>query len=200
METTVRKLKSIEKKDRVLSNSNQNFPNKIKMNRLVCATALFCLLISSSLALPADISSPEASDNLSTEAQYSPTNSEESSLDSTLDSLLNEDYLSDEKTPESLTDSKVVVDKGIDESPELPEVPEVPDVPFEEETDVQTLVPKPDSDSLTETKPNSVKIQSSGQITRVGQKGPCKYFQYLIQFRFLAKQIPNEIFSFLSNV
>lgn len=125
------------------------------MNRVFCAVALFCLLIPASLTLPADLNSSEISE--------AGSEISDSSMNDVIDSILDTDSTVDEKIP-------------LDNDTEVyEEVAKSPDVPSDEVPKDVLVVPESNSDSLTETTRHSKSFQSSGQITRIGHKGPCKF-------------------------
>lgn len=126
------------------------------MNRLICSLALFCLLTPYSLTLPTDVSRSD-----STEAVLGDS-------DIPLDDLL--DTISES---ESLVDEKAVTDTVVPTESELDK--EIIDDASSDGTSKDVLiVPEEDSNKLSEIKSQSRSFQSSGIITRVGHKGPCK--------------------------
>lgn len=125
------------------------------MNRLICSLALLCLLTPYSLTLPTDVSSSD-----STEAVLG----SDTSLDDLLDTISESEFLVDEK---AVTDTEVPTESELDK--------EIIDDASSDGTSKDVLiVPEEDSNKLSEIKSQSRSFQSSGIITRVGHKGPCK--------------------------
>lgn len=127
------------------------------MNHLICSLALLCLLTPYSLTLPTDVSSSD-----STEAVLGDS---DISLDDLLDTISESEAIVDEKAVthnteepmESELEKETIDDASSDGTPK----------------DV-LIVPEEDSNKLSEIKSRSRSFQSSGIITRVGHKGPCK--------------------------